>query len=111
MSFTEAELLKCVPGLKGFAYKLLRNPTDREDLLQDTLARAWAKRHLYVEERGGGLQAWCCMLLHNQYVNRVRRSVREAAVLEAAGDVGLHLRHPCGDADGHHDCQNKPVEL
>jgi RNA polymerase sigma-70 factor (ECF subfamily) len=41
-----------------------------DDLVQDTLERAWAKLHLY--RRGTDLRAWLFTVMHNVHVNRVR---------------------------------------
>jgi RNA polymerase sigma-70 factor, ECF subfamily len=46
-----------------------------DDLVQSCLVRAIAKQHLWQE--GTDLHAWLFTILHNQYVNEVRRSVRE----------------------------------
>jgi RNA polymerase sigma-70 factor (ECF subfamily) len=41
-----------------------------DDLVQDTLERAWAKLHLY--RRGTDLRAWLFTVMHNVHVNKVR---------------------------------------
>ena len=57
-----------------------------DDLVQDCLARALGKLHLWQE--GTDLRAWLFTILHNQYVNQVRRAVREGAA------VGLSETEP-----------------
>jgi hypothetical protein len=49
------------------------------NLVQDCLVRALAKQHLWQE--GTDLRAWLFTILHNQYVNQVRRAVREGAIV------------------------------
>jgi RNA polymerase sigma-70 factor (ECF subfamily) len=46
------------------------NPAAADDLVQDTLARAWAKLHLY--RQGTDLRAWLFTVMHNIYVNDMR---------------------------------------
>jgi RNA polymerase sigma-70 factor, ECF subfamily len=75
-----------IPRLRRYARALTRDATIADDLVQDCLARALGKLHLW--SRGTDLRAWLFTILHNQYVNYVRRSVREGAM------VGLHENEP-----------------
>ena len=68
-----------IPRLQRYARLLTRDRVAAEDLVQDCLARALSKVHLW--ERGTDLRAWLFTILHNQYVNFVRRSARECAML------------------------------
>ena len=67
---TEADLLGALPALRRYARKLTRAVVDAEDLLQDTLTHAWAKRARYD---GGDARAWLFTVMHNVYVSRIRR--------------------------------------
>jgi len=51
-----------------------------DDLVQDTLARAVAKQHLW--QPGTNLRAWLFTVMHNQYVNYVRRTAREGTAID-----------------------------
>jgi len=64
-----------IPRLRRYARALTRDSAATDDLVQDTLARALGKLHLWQE--GTDLRAWLFTILHNQYVNQVRRAVRE----------------------------------
>jgi RNA polymerase sigma-70 factor (ECF subfamily) len=64
-----------IPRLLRYARVLTRDPTRADDLVQNCLARAISKSHLW--ERGTDLRAWLFTILHNQHVNDVRRAVRE----------------------------------
>jgi RNA polymerase sigma-70 factor (ECF subfamily) len=66
-----------IPRLRRYAWALTRDAVLADDLVQDCLTRALAKLHLW--QRGTDLHAWLFTILHNQYVNYVRRSVREGA--------------------------------
>jgi RNA polymerase sigma-70 factor (ECF subfamily) len=64
-----------IPRLNRYARALMRGHDGAEDLVQDTILRALEKAHLW--EPGSNLQRWLFTLMHNQYVNFVRRSVRQ----------------------------------
>jgi RNA polymerase sigma-70 factor (ECF subfamily) len=72
-----AQLLEAeIPRLRRYARALARGDFSRaDDLVQNCLARAVAKQHLW--QTGTDLRAWLFTILHNQYVNHVRRSARE----------------------------------
>ena len=67
----EAErLVELIPRLRRYARALVGDRAGADDLVQDTLERAWAKLHLY--RRGTDLRAWLFTVMHNVHVNRVR---------------------------------------
>ena len=75
-----------IPRLRRYARALTRDLNAADDLVQDCLARALSKVHLW--QKGTDLRAWLFTILHNQYVNHVRRAVREGA------SVGLSETEP-----------------
>jgi RNA polymerase sigma-70 factor (ECF subfamily) len=68
-----------IPRLRRYARALTRDINAADDLVQDCLARALSKVHLW--QSGTDLRAWLFTILHNQYVNHVRRAVREGAAV------------------------------
>src|SRR6059058_688641 len=68
-----------IPRLRRYARALTRDVVSADDLVQDCLTRALGKLHLWQE--GSDLRAWLFTILHNQYVNRIRRAVREGATV------------------------------
>lgn len=70
-----------IPSLRRYARSLLRNSSGVEDLVQDTLVRALEKAHLW--QAGTNLRAWMFTMMHNQYVNYVRVSVRHGSEVRA----------------------------
>jgi RNA polymerase sigma-70 factor, ECF subfamily len=80
-----------IPCLRRYALKLTRNRTAAEDLLQECLVRGLCKRHLWRE--GSNLRAWLCTILHNQYVNDIRRTVREGSAVKLS-EVDEQLAQP-----------------
>ena len=75
-----------IPRLRRYALALTRDVVLADDLVQDCLTRALGKLHLW--QKGTDLRAWLFTILHNQYVNHVRRCVREGAT------VGLSDNEP-----------------
>lgn len=64
-----------IPRLRRYARALTRNADRADDLVQETLVRAIAKAHLW--QPGTDLHAWLFTIMHNQYVNVVRRASRD----------------------------------
>ena len=71
-----------IPRLRRYARALVRDVVAADDLVQETLTRGLFKQHLWVE--GTNLQAWLFTIMHHQYVNQVRRAVREGAAVEVS---------------------------
>jgi RNA polymerase sigma-70 factor (ECF subfamily) len=67
---TEADIRAALPALRKYALKLTRRVIDAEDLIQDTLTRAWAKRARYLDHDA---RAWLTTVMHNVYVSEIRR--------------------------------------
>ncbi|MBM3356329.1 MAG: RNA polymerase sigma factor [Betaproteobacteria bacterium] len=59
-----------IPRLRRYARALTGEREAADDLVQDTLERAWAKRHLW--RRGSDLRAWLFTVMHNVFINQVR---------------------------------------
>lgn len=86
MTDTHQDIEAEIPRLRRYARALTRDIVTADDLVQDCLTRALGKLHLWQE--GSDLRAWLFTILHNQYVNHIRRSVREGAT------VGLNDNEP-----------------
>jgi RNA polymerase sigma factor (sigma-70 family) len=63
-------LIALIPRLRRYARALVGDRATADDLVQDTLERAWSKLHLY--RHGTDLRAWLFTVMHNVHVNRVR---------------------------------------
>lgn len=72
-------LIDLIPRLRRYARALVSDKASADDLVQDTLERAWAKLHLY--RRGTDLRAWLFTVMHNVHVNKIR-SARSTDPLE-----------------------------
>lgn len=77
-----------IPRLRRYARALLRDKDRADDLVQDTLLRGLGKVHLF---RSGDLRAWLFTIMHNQYVNSIRRSVKQG---EAILVEKMHVSSP-----------------
>ena len=82
MSNFNCSLEEQLPRLRRYARALTRDTQRADDLVQDTLVRALAKQHLWQE--GTNLRAWLFTLMHNQYVNDVRRAGREGGNIDVS---------------------------
>lgn len=67
-------LVDLIPRLRRYARALVGDRSSADDLVQDTLERAWSKLHLY--RQGSDLRAWLFTVMHNVHVNRVRAARR-----------------------------------
>ncbi len=85
MSFSAAELEALIPRLRRYAHALARHPVRADDLVQDALERAWARRRQW--RRGTDLRAWTFAILHNVYVSDLRRLA--ARGFEGSGTVDV----------------------
>lgn len=81
-----------IPRLRRYARALTRDVASADDLVQDCLTRALGKLHLWQE--GTDLRAWLFTILHNQFVNQVRRAVREGAAVGLSETEPLLTRAP-----------------
>jgi RNA polymerase sigma factor (sigma-70 family) len=68
-------LLAAVPGLRTFAFSLTRDADRADDLVQDTLVRAWAKADSFTP--GTNLTAWLFTILRNLFYSEQRKRKRE----------------------------------
>jgi len=83
MSDFRRRLEQAIPRLRRYARALTWNATLADDLVQETLARAIDKQHLW--KPGTDIRAWLFAIMHNQHVNQVRRAVRDAANVDVEG--------------------------
>ena len=81
-----------IPRLRRYARALTHDAVTADDLVQDCLARALGKLHLWQE--GTDLRAWLFTILHNQYVNYIRRSAREGAAVRLTEREPMLARAP-----------------
>jgi RNA polymerase sigma-70 factor (ECF subfamily) len=71
------EVVALIPALRAFAWSLSHNAADADDLVQDTLIKAWTHREKF--EPGTNLRAWLFTILRNTYYTTTVRRRREIA--------------------------------
>jgi RNA polymerase sigma-70 factor (ECF subfamily) len=70
-----ADLLAAIPSLRAFAVSLSQNADKADDLVQETLVKAWDKQSSF--QPGTNLKAWLFTILRNEFYSQMRRRGRE----------------------------------
>ena len=73
----ERDAIPLMDQLYGGAMRMTRNPADAEDLLQETMIKAYAGFRSFRE--GTNLKAWLYRILTNAYINTYRKKQRSPA--------------------------------
>ena len=71
----ERTALPFLDQLYSAALRMTRNPTDAEDLVQETFVKAYSAFHQFAE--GTNLKAWLYRILTNTYINSYRKKQRQ----------------------------------
>lgn len=71
----ERDALPFLDQLYNAALRMTRNPSDADDLVQETFAKAYASFHQFTE--GTNLKAWLYRILTNTFINSYRKRQRE----------------------------------
>jgi RNA polymerase sigma-70 factor (ECF subfamily) len=71
----ERDAIPLLDQLYGGALRMTRNPADAEDLLQETMVKAYAGFRSFRE--GTNLKAWLYRILTNTYINSYRKRQRQ----------------------------------
>ena len=69
------DLLAALPNLRAFAVSLTGRHHVADDLVQDTIMKAWAKQDHF--EPGTNMRAWLYRILTNTYINTYRDSTHK----------------------------------
>ena len=73
----ERDAIPLLDQLYGGALRMTRNPADAEDLLQETMVKAYAGFRSF--RAGTNLKAWLYRILTNTYINSYRKKQRQPA--------------------------------
>lgn len=84
------DVVGMIPALRAFAWSLSHNGSDADDLVQDTLIKAWTNKDKF--EPGTNLRAWLFTILRNTYYTNVIRRRRE--VRDETGEYAGNLKTP-----------------
>lgn len=66
------ELAQVIPHLRAFGRSLSGNRDVADDLVQETLLKAWAARHRF--QAGTNMRAWTFIILRNLFLSQMRRA-------------------------------------
>ena len=69
------EMLAALPGLRAFAVSLARRHDRADDLVQETVMKAWSKQESF--QPGTNMRAWLFTILRNEFYSQMRRKGRE----------------------------------
>ncbi len=86
-----------MPALYSAALRMTRNPSDAEDLVQETYLRAY--RGFGSFEAGSNLRAWMYRILTNTFINRYRAEKRRPLETNLADVEDFYLYRRMGDLD------------
>jgi RNA polymerase sigma-70 factor (ECF subfamily) len=71
------EIVDHLPSLRAFAMSLTRNSATADDIVQDTIVKAWSNIDKF--EPGTNMRAWLFTILRNTYYSLHRKRAREVA--------------------------------
>lgn len=84
------DLVAFLPSLRAFAMSLTRNRSSADDLVQDTIVKAWTNIDKFAH--GSNLQAWLFTILRNTYYSSLRKHRREVSDPEGVHSQGLFVK-------------------
>ncbi len=84
------DLVGHLPSLRAFAMSLTRNRSSADDLVQDTVVKAWTNIDKFTV--GTNLQAWLFTILRNTYYSSMRKHRREVADPDGIHAQGLFVK-------------------
>lgn len=90
----KTDLISAIPSLRAFAVSLSQNADKADDLVQETLVKAWDKHESF--QMGTNLKAWLFTILRNEFYSQMRKRGREVQDSDGAMTARLAV-HPSQD--------------
>jgi RNA polymerase sigma factor (sigma-70 family) len=78
-------LTKVSKSLKPFAIRLTKDSEDANDLLQDTMMKAFLNREKYAE--GTNLKAWLYTIMKNTFITNYQRMMRKNTFIDTTDNL------------------------
>lgn len=102
----KSDLMTTIPSLRAFAISLAGKLDRADDLVQETLLKAWANRDSFTP--GTNLRAWLFTILRNEFYTYFRKRKREVEDADGAiaATVGVHP-----EQEGHLDMADMQTAL
>lgn len=85
----QKELVSLLPNLRAFAISLCGDPDRADDLVQETVLKAW--KHLDSYKEGTNLRAWLFTILRNTFLSNLRSRRQTEVSLDGEVDHMAHL--------------------
>jgi RNA polymerase sigma-70 factor, ECF subfamily len=100
------EMIAAIPGLRAFGISLTSRSDRADDLVQETLMKAW--KHHDSFQPGTNMKAWLYTILRNEFYSHLRKRRREVEDAD-----GLHASRVAVQAEqhGHLDMADLKVAL
>ena len=76
----QEEIIPHLDAMYNFALRLTSDPNDAEDLVQDTIVKAF--RFFSSYEKGTNAKAWLFRILKNSYINNYRKKSKQPAQVD-----------------------------
>lgn len=88
-------------SLKNYAYQLTRNIEDANDLVQETMLKAYTYHNKFLE--GTNLKGWLYTIMKNSFINNYRRIVKRNTFIDTTDntyflDAPSHVTENMGEA-------------
>ncbi len=100
------QLVAAIPGLRAFGISLTSSAERADDLVQETLLKAW-KSHASFEP-GTNMRAWLYTILRNEFYTQLRKRKRE---VEDADGIFAARVSVSGGQESHLDMQDMRAAL
>lgn len=93
----ERDAMQYTRQLYSAAMRMTRNPSDAEDLVQETFLKAYRAYHTF--EEGTNLKAWLYRILTNTYINKYRKESRRPSEVDLGSVEDLYLYRRLGSEE------------
>src|SRR3990170_8305638 len=104
----ERDVVPLLPNLYSAGLRLTRNPSDAEDLVQETYLRAY--RGFARFEEGTNLRAWMYRILTNTFINSYRKKQREPVTVQDDEIEDWYLFDRLGASGGEASAESEGVD-
>ncbi len=101
-----SQIIAAIPGLRAFGMSLTARGDRADDLVQETLMKAWKHHDSY--QPGTNMKAWLYTILRNEFYTQLRKRKRE--VEDADGAYSSRVMVPA-EQNGHLDMADLRIAL